>query len=130
MSQPCCGALCLASLASWVAAAIPAEHLGASNPVWRCLASTCPFQSTPACSNLAHLRLAAKWHRVPTVAAGLPLTKLCLYYMAFEGGTLEQRLAGGFSREFTQLAPTLQVGHALNAALSVALYLATPCVHA
>ena len=53
--------------------------------------------------------MAAEWRHVPPVIASLPLTKLCLHHMAFDWETLEQRLTGGFSREFTQLAPTLQV---------------------
>jgi len=47
---------------------------------------------------------------VPEVVASLCLTKLCLNGFGFKAETLHQRLAGGFCREFTRLAPTLQVG--------------------
>lgn len=46
---------------------------------------------------------------MPECIASLPLTKLCLNSFNFPTDTLQQRYAGGFSREFTQLAPTLQV---------------------
>ena len=60
-------------------------------------------------SNLCELRLGAGWSEMPAAIARLPLTKLCLYGFKFKTDSLQERLAGGFTREFTQLAPTLKV---------------------
>ncbi|KAI7843573.1 hypothetical protein COHA_002815 [Chlorella ohadii] len=59
-------------------------------------------------ANLSELQLVAYWSEVPVAVAGLPLTKLCLHHFHFKTDTLHQRFAGGFSREFTQLAPPLR----------------------
>ncbi|PRW32532.1 small GTP-binding [Chlorella sorokiniana] len=72
------------------------------------LAQCTALESLIVWDNLVDLRIGAQWSDVPVVVASLPLTKLCLYGFVFETVTVQQRLAGGLSREFTRLAPTLQ----------------------
>lgn len=100
---------CAAAAAVQPPHAAQLANAACAQPILRCCIDCLPLLLSPICSHLSELHLGAPWSEVPACIASLPLAKLWLVGFHFQTDTLQQRLAGGFSREFTLLAPTLQV---------------------